>query len=341
MKYNNLRAFEKHLQDSSPEHFVDVYLIISKEQFQCKQAADLLINYLSKAQSEKAFNVQRYEAAEIPVEKLITELNSFSFFSQKPIIMLQNLEKAPKVLLEKLEPSLAAAKLPVTLILLTSSLAASTKLFKRIEKIGVLLDIPEEKSWNKEKTAQEWLLSLSKQNGKSFAPQACMALIKRVGTDSSTLFQEHEKLLCYVGDRKEITVQDVQAICTAANIDTIWQLGEAIFRRDPANALRISKGLLEDELPFVSLLRQLRSQFETEYKICSILSQGGTAKEIGEQFPKMGAFIIERHMQQAQAYGSIPLRNGLLKIDEAELNFKNSLGDAEVLNELLMAHLTL
>lgn len=341
MKYNNLRAFEKHLQDSSPTHFVDVYLIVSKDEFQRKQALDLLAKYLSKGLPEKEFNMQRFEAAEMPIEKLLTELNSFSFFSRKPILALNSLEKAPKALLEKLEPALTQAKLPLTLVLSASALTATTKLYKCIEKIGIILDIPEEKPWQKEKIAQEWLLNLSKENGKSFSSQACMSLIKRVGTDTSTLFQEHEKLLCYIGDRKEITEKDVQAICSTANIDTVWQLGEAIFRRDTPAALRISKGLLEDDLPFVSLLRQLRSQFETEYQISSILTQGGGAKEIGEQFPKMSAFIIERHIQQAQAYGSNLLRKGLLKIDETELHFKNNLGNPEVLNELLMVHLTL
>lgn len=339
MKYNNIRAFEKHLIDSSPSHFVDVYLLMSKDDFQRKQAVDLLIRQLSKTASGKGFNVQSFEANEVSIERVLTELNSLSFFTEKGILLLQNLDKAPKNFLEKLEPAIAIPKLPIFLILSASSLTTASKLFKRIEKVGLILDLPEEKPWNKEKNVQEWLLSLSSSKGKSFSPRACLALIKRVGTDFSTLFQELEKLICYVGDRKEITDKDVQEICSVSPIENSWQLGEAIFKRDAASALRISKGLLENEVAFPALLRQLRSQFETEYQISSILSQGGGVHEINEQFPKMTPFIIERHIQQARSYGFTSFRKALLKIDETELNFKNSAGDAETLNDLLIAHL--
>ena len=340
MKYNNLRAFEKHLADSAPSHFAGVYLIVSKEDFQRKQAIDLVVRQLSSSSSSQGFNVQSFETNEIKIDKVLTELHSFSFFSGTNILSLQNLDKAPKAFMEKLESALAAPKLSATLILAASSLPATTKLYKRVEKTGIILDIPEEKPWIKEKSQQEWTVSLAAKKGKTLSPQASLRLIKRIGTDSSDLFHELEKLVCYVGDRTEITEKDILEIGSVNHVETIWQLAEAIFKRDSSSALRISKGLLENDVAFVALLRQLRSQFETEYKISALLAQGGGTKEITEHFPKMTPFIIEKHIQQAQSYGPANLRKGLLKIDEVELNFKNSSGNADILNELLITHLT-
>jgi DNA polymerase-3 subunit delta len=165
-------------------------------------------------------------------------------------------------------------------------------------------------------------------------------LIKQIGTDPALLYQELEKLICYTDGRKEITSQDIHAICSTVNIETIWQLGDAIFRRDPGTALRISKGLLDDGTAFLGLLRQIRSQFETKFQIASLLANGGSPGDVTHFFPYMKGSILDQHVQAAKNYGLQKLKEGLLKIDEMEIKAKNSLADPDILNEILMTRLT-
>jgi DNA polymerase III subunit delta len=333
VKYTNLRSFEKHLVDASPSHFADLYLILSKDSFQRKQVCDHLISALTLK------DIQSFDASAEPIGTILEELNSLSFFSKKRVLLIQNLDKAPKNFLEKLETHLVKLNPAISLILSSASLSAVTKLYKRIEKMGIIFEQPEEKPWEKEKSAQEWVLSKAAQESKSMSQQTALFLVKQIGTDPAVLFQEIEKLICYVGERTELTVQDISSICSIAHTESIWQLGEAIFKRDAMMALRISKGLMEDGLAFLALLRQLRSQFETSYQICGILAQGGTSGDVTQQYPYMKGTILERNMQQARSYGLHSFKLGLLKIDETELKAKNSGIDMEILNELLIAHL--
>lgn len=333
MKYTNLRAFEKHLQDASPNHFSDLYLILAKDGFQRKQVSNHLISAL------KLNDICSFDASSDSIEMVLEEFHSLSFFSKKRVLLIQNLEKAPKHFLEKLELHLAKLNPSIALILSSTSLSAATKLYKRIEKIGIIFEQPEEKPWEKEKSAQEWILSKVAQESKAISSQTALLLVKQVGTDAAILFQEIEKLICYVGERKELTAQDVLTICSTTHTESIWQLGEAVFKRDGMMALKISKGLIEDGLAFLALLRQLRSQFETSYQICAILSQGGTSGDVSQQYPYMKGAILEKNVQQARNYGMDSFKQGLLKIDETELKAKNSGIDMEVLNELLIATL--
>lgn len=339
VKYTNIRAFEKHLADASPKHFSDLYLILGKDSFQRKQIVDRLVAALSVEQQSRDLNVQYFDAPDTAIEVLLEELLSFTFFSKKRIVVVQNLDKAPKTFLEKLEAYFAQPNASVWLVLSSTALNANTKLFKRIEKAGIILDIPEEKPWEKEKSAQDWLLSKAAAAGKRFEPQACHFLIKQIGTDPAVLHQELEKLLCYIGERKEITGQDVSAICVTTNIENIWQLGESIFKRDASAALRISKALMEDGVAFLALLRQLRTQFETEYQVGCILAQGGNAMDVSQQFPYMKGAILDRHMHMAKSFGLDKFKAGLLKIDETELKVKNSGADPETLNEMMIVQL--
>lgn len=334
MKYNNFRAFDKHLSDAAPNHFSDLYLILSKDNFNRKQAADAVISALTIQE------VSPFDASTEPFGKFIEELTSLSFFSKKRIILVQHLDKAPKPFLEKLEIQLSKPHPGIVMILTAVSLNANTKLYKQIEKAGIIYEQPEEKPWEKEKTAQEWVVTKAAHSRKSISREAAMTLVKQAGTDTGILYQELEKLILYTGNQTEITVKDIESICVAVNTDSVWQLGEAIFKRDRLTALRISKGLMDDGLAFLALLRMLRNQFETGFQISTLLSESGSSAEITRLYPYMKGAILDKNIQQAKNFGIQKYKQGILAIDEAELKAKNSGIDEEILNELLIAKLT-
>ena len=96
---------------------------------------------------------------------------------------------------------------------------------KKLEKTGIILDIPEEKTWEKEKSMQAWIIDYAAKSGKKVDSTTALQLIKLVGTDTATLHQELEKLICFVGDAPTISAQDAAKLCAATPLDTIWQLG--------------------------------------------------------------------------------------------------------------------
>ena len=277
MKYSNLRAFEKHVEGTVVWHSAKCLCYPPKEEDFAEKAFT--------ASSTKA-EIKVFESEQANIDDILMELNAFSLFAEKRVVLINNADKFPKSSCEKLEAYFAAPNRSVCLILSASSLSASTNFYKKIEKAGVILDLIEEKPWEKEKSLSEWGASkISSRREKTIHPQALQHLVKQVGSDQGLLQNELEKLISYVGDRKEITPQDVGAICTGVNDENIWQLGEAIFRLDAAAALRISKALLDDGVPFMTLLRQIRSQFQTDFQVCTILSSGGSKADVAGQFP--------------------------------------------------------
>jgi len=77
------------------------------------------------------------------------------------------------------------------------------------------------------------------------------------------------------------------------SIDTGWQLGDALFRRDALTALKIGKALLMDGTALIALLRQIRSQYQTAFQVATILELGGSSADISKQFPYMRGGILE------------------------------------------------
>lgn len=340
MKYSNLRAFEKHLEGAAPNHFVDIYMILAKEEFERKTALDGLIKAVLKQEAMLDLCLQTFDAERHSISAVFDELETLAFFAKKRVVVIQNVDQLDKASMGKFEAYFAAPNRAVCLVLIAPAVNRATNFYKKAEKVGVLLDIAEEKPWEREKSLADWLQNCTKTLGKQISQQTCQLLLRQLGHDQTLLHQELQKLVCYAGERSAISEKDVTDICGSVNTENAWQLGEAIFRRDAPTALRISKALLADGVAVIALLRQVRSQFQTEYQICSILTQGGTSADIAQEFPYMKGQVLERHVHQARNYGMSSFKEGLLKIDETELQAKNSSADPDFLVELLMIKLT-
>lgn len=340
MKFDNLRAFEKHLEGAAPKNFAEIYFIIAKEHFDRKTALEKLMARMRGGKSEQELPLNIYDAEKLPVDEVISELNTLSFFSAKCVVLITNGEKLTKPSMAKFEAYFEHPNRMSCLIISASAINHATNFYKKGLKAGVTLELPEEKPWEKEKSLTEWIRLQIAAAGKTISPTAIQLIQKQTGTDQGLIQGEIEKLLCYVGDRKEITVKDIGAICASVNIENAWQLGDAIFRRDAPAALRISKALLDDGVAFLALIRQIRTQFQVKFQICSLLTGGGTHADVAHHYPYMKGQILDRNIQMATSYGMERFKKAMLKIDHTEVQAKNSQADDGLLTELLIISLT-
>lgn len=341
MKFSQLKAFENHIKAADPASHSVVFLILGKDSFERKAACDLLICHLLKGEDNPELALKIFQGGQFNTEDVIEELNALPFFSRKRLVVIQNTEELSKKELALLETYFERPNPTLYLILSATAFASTTNFYKKAEKAGVLLDIAEEKPWEKEKTMREWIMAKVAAYGIRIEAQAVQALLKQIGTDQAFLHSELEKLFCYVGERKEIFSHDIAAITASLNLDNSWQLCEAIFSRNAAGALRIAKALLSDGNAFLGLLRQIRTQVQTDYQIHGILATGGGAAEVTKQFPYMRGQILDRHMQAARSYGAERFKKAMLAIDETESFAKNGQGNDDFLAELLIAKLVM
>lgn len=339
MKYANSKAFEKHLEGSSPHHFAPIYLILSKDRFLRKNAVELVCKAVLAKEKNAELQIKTFDEENLSASLILSEIESLNLFADKRVITIDLGDKATTNFLKEIQHCVSNPTKNVFLVISASTINASTTFYKQAEKNGVILEIAEEKAKEKEKKASEWVIERVVTAGKNIDLEACHYLVKQIGSDPATLHQEVSKLLCFVEERSHITLKDVGLICSNVNTETIWQLGEALFQRKGGDALRISKALVNEGTPFLSLVRQIRNQFQTDYTVSSILASGGTHQDISQKYPYMKGFILDLHIRNAQAYGTSRFRKALLQIDELELMAKNSAFDQDLLTELLVIKL--
>lgn len=342
MKYTTTPAFDKYLQGLTPSNFPGVCLFICKDEFLLKTLLHkLLLHRFPNGIEEEKMAIKSLEGRSGLSETLEEELFSPSLFARNPLLVIESADKLGKTELMLLEKYLKAPVTDTKIVFTTTQMSSASALYKQINQMGLLVDMAEETPKEKAARLQEWLQKQLKKEQKTMKPQVAQQLVQWCASEGFQLESEFEKLICLIGDREEITQADLLATTPQLQQDTIWQLAEAIFKRDAPTALRGVRQQLTQGTSFVSLLLQIRRQVQTEYQVCSLLASGASTNAITAQFPYMRGYVLDLHVKQARHYGLAAFKRAMEKIDRAELLTRMNCADLEEpLAEMLVAYLT-
>jgi DNA polymerase-3 subunit delta len=118
--------------------------------------------------------------------------------------------------------------------------------YKTIDKIGAVESFAgwsaDDRDWQDQ--AELAVRQALRERKKEISEEALQELVSNVGPNARQLNSEVEKLALYTGDRTEIEVGDVAAVCTRNKSARAFALGDALGDRDLARLLRT----LDEEL---------------------------------------------------------------------------------------------
>jgi DNA polymerase-3 subunit delta len=152
------------------------------------------------------------------------------------------------------------------LIITTDLVDKRRSLYKIIRKEGVIIDCAVPKGDRRaDKMAQENTLSerrdvILKRFDKTIDQDAYRAVCEMTGFDLRTFTQNLEKLASYVGDRTEISVDDVGSVLERTKKDPVYELTNAVSDRNVERVLFYLKSLLANELHPLQILAAITNQ---------------------------------------------------------------------------------
>ena len=152
------------------------------------------------------------------------------------------------------------------LVITTDMVDKRRKLFKIIKKTGMIIDCSVPKGDRKaDKIAQEAVLSermkaLLDRYEKSMNKEAYWTMYEMTGFDIGTFSDNLEKLISYVGDRKQITVEDIVFVLKRTKKDPIYELTNAIADRDIDKSLFFLNSLLMESFHPLQILSSMTNQ---------------------------------------------------------------------------------
>ena len=154
------------------------------------------------------------------------------------------------------------------LIITTDIVDKRRGLYKTLSSEGLIIDCSVPKGARREdRIAQEAVLAERKDailgaGQKTMNQAAFHALYEKTGFDLRTFSSNLEKLVSYTGDRREITIADVESVLPRTKIDPIYELTNALADRNPEQMLFFLDSLLSSGIhplqAFAALINQIR-----------------------------------------------------------------------------------
>lgn len=304
-----MSAFQKHLASSAPHYLCRLYLISCADNFERKETLNTVLSYASAPDSL----IARFQGSEAPVREILDALNSPRLFGGEPIVLVDEMDK-------KLHDALSSwfKEPPQFGYLFMGSKAKFSSSFA--ETHGVVLDLTEEKPWERDKRWIEKLHAMAKSAGKRFNADAAQLLQARLDSDAALLVYEMEKLICFCANKQEISRADVEEICKSNRTYSLWQVAEGLIWD---KMLCAHEADLQDASFFHGLTANLRQQLAIGAKMCALRNASVPLSEWKSHFPKIWPKALEKKAQAAEQLGAAYFRKGLNLLFEIELLSKS------------------
>ena len=171
---------------------------------------------------------------------VLDDLRTPPFLGPRRLVIVDGADEFVASHRQALEQYLASPSSTGSLLLTVKSFPATTRLAKRVNKIGLMADCRPPSA----RGAAGFLRDRAKARGRRFDPAAAELMIQWLGPDLARIDSELEKLALYTEGRDNVTVADVSAAVAATGGVSPWALTDSLSAGDARGALETLNKLL-------------------------------------------------------------------------------------------------
>lgn len=294
-------------------------------------------------ESERAWGLVTLDAQEAKAEGILSQLGTGSLMAEMRVVVIRDLDRLPAAQQKTVAGGLRnLAAGTIVVVDVTSGddyrrkgppVAADVR--KTFEEQGQII----EASAPGDRDLPAWIVEEAAQRGKTMPQSVAHAFVETVGVRLDLILSELDKLVAYVGpEHEEISAQDVAAVACGERENTVFELVDAIGRRDAQTALSVLPVLLDGggqggAMGLLAMVaRQLRLVWQARVLGAhGIPLQGEPPPEWSDRLPKehnffdatrRARFLARKYAEQARNFSDVQLVRALVKVHETDLALK-------------------
>ena len=298
------------------------YLIFGQDAFLRENALRLLKD---KALSEPDLNLNNFLGEEIKEDcvPFINALRSYPFISEKRYVVVKDYYPTQKELSQKLIKDALSDISETTVLIIVNENSKCDALLKN--PLFTLVDCQKAD----DELIVRWVRAEAMKSQVIVSKQACDALIEYCHSDMTKISSELNKLLSFVGDKKEISESDVKEVVNKDSDYQIYELASSISKGDNNKTFKLLNEMLANNEDKQRLFISIYSHFR---KLLHASIAKGTDKEIADllNVKESALFMIKK---QAKAFSTKRLKNICDKMSSYDGAFKS--GEINVDSALL------
>ena len=191
------------------------------------------------------------------------------------------------------------------------------------------------------KVLPRWIEKRVRKYGSEIEPQASRQLAAVVGTDLRLLDQEIAKLVTYTqspAEERAITLADVETVVPYAQAAVVFDLVDALGRRDGRTAAQTLHRLLDAGEHPLRLLAMIVRQFRLLIQVKELKAEGATPRDIAQAL-RLHPFPARKLHNQVTHFTAAQLETVCRHLLDTDVAIKTGEIEADVALDLLVAGL--
>ncbi len=336
---------EKFLQGVAKGKPVAAILLLGEDRY----LRGLCRAHLVKAcvpEAARDWGVSRFSLAADSLDHVLVQAQTVPMLAPRQVVFAEDLEALERLGEEAREHTaeVLGAYLddpaPFTVLVLEAGkLDERTRLFKMLSAKAQVVAVelgarPEDRA----ALAAVMARQMAKEMKVELERDAADELSESLNGDLTAVHSELEKLASYVGERRRITREDVEALVISAKKYSVWQFADMLAARQRARALEFLDSLLrEGEQPagLVGAMAWMYRKLIEAHELPAHLSGWQAARQLG-----MKPETAELALRQSKKIPRPQLLAGLQALYQADSRLKSGPANPRAVMEFLVAQLT-
>lgn len=310
----DLRKLQQRLESADP---APLYLLVGDEPFLIQEALQAL-KYKCLDSGTQDFNLDVFDL-ETPIGNVKDAVEMLPMMSTRRLVILRGVEDLKEKDWEILYPLFERPVESTVFVMTCEEIDRRKKTFKKLQEVSVVVELKRPY----ENQLAIWIDYLAFRHELKVSRDASQLLKQFVGVNLTELNNEIEKLKSYLGERKEIEAKDVLNVVSQTRIDRIFDLTDAIGRRDCALALQSLANLLDQGQNEVGVL----SMITRHIRILANLREGqreglsGTRLSAKAGIPQ---FLLSQYQSQVAKWNEDKISQTYQALQDTDRALKSS-----------------
>jgi len=227
-------SVEKIISDWKKNIFKPLYWLEGEEEFYIDEVMEYAEHHIL-SEADAAFNLSVFYGKDANWTEVVNACSRYPMFAQRQVVLLKEAQQMKDI--DKLENYITN---PLASTVLVVSYKGKTvdgrsKLAKLLKQQGEVLTA--KKLYDNQLPG--WTTDFIQSKGYTITPRALTLLVDHIGNDLSRIANEFEKVSMNLGDRKNITEDDIEKYVGISKEYNVFELQQALSNKDLARAITI------------------------------------------------------------------------------------------------------
>jgi DNA polymerase-3 subunit delta len=308
-----------------------LYFLYGKERYLIDRAVDLLRARVLEARS-RDFNYELFYGKEAGASRITQAARTLPMMARRRLILVRDADEMKADELAALIPYVSDPAPETCLALVGEKVDARLKFFTAFKKRGVMLKLDP----LYERQLPDFVRGEARARGVSLEPAAVQLVVDEIGAELGTLADAVERLAMFVGERKTVSVDDVDKVVATTRQRSVFELANAVGEGSRARALTVLGAMVEARESGVRIVAMLARHLRQLWAAQELLRSGAGKADLAAALG-IPPFFVDGIAEQARRLDRADCLRMHEALFRADKNLKSSrLDDARLLEGLIL-----